>query len=283
MLPTMHDLLTLLTTLPVLPFAIGLGMAVVYWIIALVSGIDLGSDGADGLVDGVADGALDGAADGALDGAADGALDGAADGAADGALDGAADGAADGATDGVAESWSMLALIASVLPIGRVPITVWVSLFSWWGFMLSLGSSLLLRFVGLQGEILASIGALFAVGLLSLPLSTRTSRPLEPLFRTVTGRSRVSLVGEVAEITTGRVDQRFGQARITLGGDELLVHVRCDKPANRLVRGSSALVVGFDIDRDAFIVEPMSVAHGEDNTTAGSVRHKPTEAVQLDG
>jgi hypothetical protein len=254
----MNSVLDILGTLPVLPFTLGLGVCLAYWVVALVAGLDLGTDGADGALDGAADGALDGAADGVVDGAADGVADGALEGAHEGVHEGLAEAAHESVAEGVVESTVAATVLSTVFPLGRVPVTVWLSLFAWWGFLLTLGGSFLMRTFASQGNVLVSLGLLGIAIPAALVLAGGSSRPLEPLFRTVGSRGRAHLIGEVAEITTGRVDARFGQARIVLGGDDLVVHVRCDRPDNGLGRGHQALVVEFDKERDAFVVEPIS-------------------------
>jgi hypothetical protein len=48
----------------------------------------------------------------------------------------------------------------------------------------------------------------------------------------------------------------FGQATIEDGGDVLVIPVRCDKTG--LVRNDKALIIDFDTDRHAYVVEPVT-------------------------
>ena len=57
-------------------------------------------------------------------------------------------------------------------------------------------------------------------------------------------------------LRTGRVDARFGQAECADGGAGLLIEVRCDVQ-NELQRGSQALIVSFDDEREAYVIEPV--------------------------
>ena len=61
----------------------------------------------------------------------------------------------------------------------------------------------------------------------------------------------------ICTITTGHVDDGFGQATIEDGPDVLNISVRCDR-TGVLTRGSKALVVDFDSTRQAYVVEPAS-------------------------
>ena len=247
MLRTMLDFFTIAITMPALPFTVAVLFSTVFWLVSLVGGLDFGGEGADGVLDGVTDG-VDGAVDGAADAAADAAFDGAADGIGE---------AADGASDTVS-GLTGPALVASVLGLGKVPITVWVSLFALWGWAVAFVGGWLLRspLIVFVPAWPANTVVLLIATVAGVVLARLTSRPLEPVYRSHGGRKRASLVGEVAEITTSRVDAKFGQARIEIGGDDLVVQVRCDG-ANPLVRGSRALVVEFDSGRDAFVVEPL--------------------------
>lgn len=262
----MSDFLLLTTSLPAAPFALAVALSLAYWVVALVGGLDLGLEAADGAAAGAGE-------------ALEGALDGAADGLVDGALDAAAD-AADAVVDGAAEAGQAVggaAALASVLRLGRVPLTVWLSLFSLWGWVLSFVAGWALLHP-LQGSVPAWLGAgggLVGAALGGALLAGFTSRPLEAFFRSHHGRDRGSLVGEVAEITTSRVDARFGQARLSLGGDDLVVQVRNDRPENGLGRGGRALVVGFDREREAYVVEPIDPGTGRARRAA--TPHAQTE------
>jgi hypothetical protein len=135
---------------------------------------------------------------------------------------------------------------------------VWLSVFAAGAFGVAcVGASLTLRdLVPLPPA--AAVATIWAVSMAAGVVTARiVTRPLEGAFRVHAGRSRRTLLGEVVEVTTGRVDARFGQARIALAGDDLVVQVRCDRPDNALHRGSHALIVDYDARREAFVVEPL--------------------------
>lgn len=268
----MTEFLHIALGFPTVLFTVPLGVALLYWAVAIVGGIDLealqGADALDGAAEAL-DGALDGAVDGVAD-ALDGALDGVAD-AADGALDGAADaldGAADGAeldaADALDHDGGVLVWLSTALRLGKVPLTVVVTLLLFWGWVTSFLVAWL--FLHPLAGLLTGLGA-GVVGLaLSLVAGTAltnvSARPLEPVFRSAPGRRAASLAGEVCTVRTGRVDGRFGEALLTLGGDDLLLQVRCDVP-NHLSRGASALIVHFDPQREAYVVEPLGQPNRE--------------------
>jgi hypothetical protein len=240
----MTEFFAITTSLPAAPFALALLASLAYWVVALVGGLDL-TGGAEGL-DGVADAAVDGVAEAALDGVADGVLDG----------------AADAGTEAAVEAVGDTSLLASALRLGRVPVTIQLSLFAVWGWLFAFGAGWSLRhpLAGvLPGWLGAGLGLAGATAA-AFVLAGVTSRPLEPLFKSHHGRRRDSLLGETAEVTTSRVDRRFGQGRVVLGGDEHVVQIRNDSPDNGLTRGARALLVAFDADREAWVVEPERLA-----------------------
>jgi hypothetical protein len=250
----MAEFISIISSFPTVVFTVALVLASLYWALAVVGAVDLE-------VFDLADGALDGAVDGALEGAMDGALDGAMDGAAEGAVDGALDGATEGTE--VPVSGGALLWLANVLRLGRVPVTVSLSAFALWGWVAGFLLTWLFRAydAGWMSHLVFSVVAMVACVAVSAALTNVSVRPLEPVFRPAPARERASLVGEVCEITTSRVDLKFGQATLQLGTDHLVVQVRCET-AGALGRGDSALIVHFDPRHDAFVVEPLQARRG---------------------
>ena len=150
--------------------------------------------------------------------------------------------------------------------------TVTGSLFAFGGWCAAFVLTLYLRWLPLPE--LVFVGLVTAASVLVAGVFTNLgSRPFEPVFRMAHARERSSLVGESCEIATGRVDGRFGQATAMLGGDDLLFQVRCDS-ANTMSRGDKALIVSFDAERDAFVVESLS-APGRQSSLATARRASP--------
>ncbi|MFT4622254.1 MAG: hypothetical protein ACI8PZ_000910 [Myxococcota bacterium] len=257
----MQGFFDILVSFPTIVFSVSLGLVLLYWVTVMLGAADI--DLMDGVLDGAGEG-LEGAMDGAIDGALDGAMDGAVDGAAD-AIDGAveADTDLDADMDGSAESFSALKFIANALRLGRVPATITLSLFVFGGWF----TSFLLTWTALQASVAlhgAVLGALIflTASLLATAFTNVATRPVEPVFKVAHARERNSLVGEACEITTGRVDGRFGQAIAMVGGDDLLFQVRCDTADNTLRKGQRALIVSFDRKREAFVIEPLTAPLG---------------------
>lgn len=139
--------------------------------------------------------------------------------------------------------------LLGTLGLAGVPLTVSMSLATLFSWLL----------VALGGNALGETGTLLGTGLLAggcaggLALARLAVRPLRRAFSSTTVRDRASLVGRVCTISTGRVDEAFGQAVFEDGGADLLVQVRAD-PGEGLVRGSRALIISRDQDAGAFRV-----------------------------
>jgi hypothetical protein len=116
---------------------------------------------------------------------------------------------------------------------------------------------------------------LVSSGLVGLVAARLGAQPLVPVFQQASGRERASLIGEVARVRTGRVDDRFGQAEVHVGGDHLVVEVRDDVAGRAVERGAEVLLVSFDRQRDAFVVEPLTGPE-EASSGAGQAQRRRT-------
>lgn len=221
----MGEFLHIVSTFPTVLFTFGLGIATVYWLFTMIGALDLD------VLDGIA---------GDLD------LDFDADVDVDADLD------ADGAGSAATGAWFWF---ADSMRLGRVPVAITLSFLLLWGWVTSFMVVWLANQIGAPSTV-ASIAALFVSAVGAVAITNLSSRPLEPMFRTVGARSQDSLIGEICEVTTGRVDSRFGQAELTVDADHLTIPVRCDT-SEALARGGRALIVQFDPSREAFVVEPL--------------------------
>lgn len=274
----MMEFLQAIVAFPTVLFTIPVGLSLLYWLFVILGAIDLDFINLDG-VEGVLDGGLDGALEGAMDGVLDGALDGAVDGALDGALDGAAEGidgaldAADAAesigdaADGATSALRAFVGILTALNLTSVPLTVSMSFIALFGWIACyLGMQFLAPALSIPAWGLASLvffGAFFA----GTATTSFMVKPLAPLFKTELARGRRSLIGLEATITTGRVDGGFGQAEVADKGDHLIVQVRCDQGSG-LSKGDKALIISFDREREAFVVESLASLLATDSAEA---------------
>jgi hypothetical protein len=93
--------------------------------------------------------------------------------------------------------------------------------------------------------------------IIGLPIAGLIVRPLGRVFETKGGRTNKDCIGQICTITTGSVTDKFGQATVEDGGTMLIIQVRCDR-SDVLGRDAKALIIDFDSEREAFIVEPVA-------------------------
>ena len=218
---------------PTVVFTIALGIVLVYWLFVLIGALDID---------------LLGGADADLDldvaGAAKGVGELVTGGAKAGGELGHGHGHGDVDADADGGLWRGLGL-------GDVPVTISVSLIA----MVSWCGSLLVMHYLAGGAGWLRAVVLIGVLVLALPIVALLVRPLAPVFAVKEGKSAADYVGHACTITTGTVDHKFGQATVEDGGTVLEVAVRCDR-AGALRRGDKALIIDFDRERAAYLVEP---------------------------
>ena len=138
------------------------------------------------------------------------------------------------------------------LGLGAVPVTITVSLILLVGWV---GSLLVMHYVSNTSW----VGAIVLPGMLivGMLVTNVLVRPLAPVFRLREGKSNRDYVGHTCTISTGHVDNGFGQATVEDGGTVLIIPVRCDR-TGKLSRGDKALIIDFDETRQAYLVEPTT-------------------------
>jgi hypothetical protein len=139
------------------------------------------------------------------------------------------------------------------LGLGDVPVTISVSLIA----LLAWVTSLLASHYLVTGGGWPTVLVLVAAVVIALPVAALLIRPIAPVFAIREGKYNADYVGHACTITTGRVDDGFGQATIEDGGTVLIIAVRCDQPG-KLARGDRALIIEFDRERQAYVVEPSA-------------------------
>jgi hypothetical protein len=221
---------------PTVIFSIGLGIALIYWLFVLLGALDidlLGGGDVSGAAKGIGD--VVGAGKGIGD-----AVTGGAKGGAE---------ALKGAQHDGGGVWDLLGL-------GSVPVTISISFILLAAWCLSLlGMSYGAHVLGDTIVLSLAVGAL-ALGV-ALPVTAVLVRPLAPVFAVREGKSNKDYVGHVCTVTTGHVDENFGQATVEDGGTVLTIAVRCDRKG-AIQRGHKALIIDFDPARQAYVVEPAN-------------------------
>ncbi|WP_437669868.1 glycine zipper family protein [Sorangium sp. So ce131] len=258
----MAEVLAASLAFPAVIFTVVLALALIYWLFVLIGALDLNLLGGAGVPE------LDGVAKGAIEGVAKGAIEGVAKGALEGAAKGAAEGLADGGTD----AHGVGSLLAA-LELHRVPATVTLTLIAAFGWFTSALSALLVEPLWTSSGLprwALGLAVLLVSLTAALLLTSLAVRPLAPLFVTRHAQSKKDLVGRMCVISTGRVDERFGQAVIDEGGASHILDVRSDTPG-ALRRGDRALLVSWDPNAEVFSVEPLDALLGPPQPLAARV------------
>jgi hypothetical protein len=148
--------------------------------------------------------------------------------------------------------------LMTTLGFKGVPIFIVIALIASFWWVLTIGALLLLSGL-LPGEALAWLiksAVLIAAFLLSVRLAALVAKPLRPIFNAQTGAaSPVDFIGRPCKITTGTVDEKFGQAEVVIDqGAPHRLQVWARTP-NTMERGSQALILNYDEARKRYEVE----------------------------
>ncbi|MBK9656949.1 MAG: ubiquinone biosynthesis protein [Rhodanobacteraceae bacterium] len=141
------------------------------------------------------------------------------------------------------------------LGLDKLPFSIVISgiVFFWWLLTL-LAVALAWKWIPLPAWIAGSL-ILVAALVVAVPLAAKALRPLKPLFVVHVSAKQESVLGKACKILTLSVDEKFGQAEVTVGsGAPLNVRVWAETP-NTLTKGSSALIIDLDPKSGRYRVE----------------------------
>jgi hypothetical protein len=212
----MGGFLTAASSFPTAIFSTLLGVVLIYWLLAVIGIVDIGSEGVHLEVHDLH----------------------------------LADGHAG------ADDIGTLAGVAHHLGLQGVPLSVSVSLVILFGWTLScLGGMWLLPLLPATAAIGAGAILGIASLTLAVPLARIAARPLRGLFVTHAAPHNASLVGQTCKVLTGSVDEQVGRAEVAQRGTNLNIRVWAPAP-NALQRGSVARIVAYDDATARYRIEP---------------------------
>lgn len=146
--------------------------------------------------------------------------------------------------------------IAGFFRFRHVPLTVAVSLVSFFAWVLTLAATFTMARAGYDaGLLVKSLIAFVAAPLLAFPLARLATRPLAPLLTPRRAKSSRDLIGQSCVIRTGQADDRFGEAVVKDTGADLILRVRVE--GSSMKRGEEGVIVGFDEAREEYVVAPL--------------------------
>ncbi len=139
--------------------------------------------------------------------------------------------------------------------LAGVPITLSSSLlflFSWASSLFS--SAWLLPLIADHGlRVITAFAVVLLSFIVAVFLTGKITKPLSKLFIVHEARSNRSLVSKSCIITSLRVDENFGQAKVEDGGAGLIISVRSEQ-ANQLKKGDHALIYEYDPQNNIYFI-----------------------------
>lgn len=215
-----------------LPYTILLIVVLIYWLTVFLGALDLDSFDLDFDVDADLDVDIDVDVDADLDVDAD----------------------ADTDVSGGGVSW--FASTASFFNFGAVPFMVFMSflILSMWSISV-LGNYYWGQNIGWFPLILILPNVL-----VSLFATKFLTAPFKPIFKKLNSESRGNrdIVGKQCDITLAVKDGKMGQAELFVDGQPLRLTVRAQN-GEHLPKGSKAIIVEYDKEKDDFIVLPFDL------------------------
>lgn len=145
------------------------------------------------------------------------------------------------------------------LSVGRVPVTITVSICVFLGWFLSMLGELLLR-APLASVVSGPVFSLLLIPASLIPAVLLTGlvvKPLRHLFSLVSEHGETGLVGRMVRITSLTVDHQFGTAMCDNAGPGILMNVYC-RAGVQMKRDDMAVVVEFDPARNLYLVAPFN-------------------------
>lgn len=216
---------------PTVFFTVPVGLSLAYWLMVIVGAAELD---VFGLLSGG-----DGAAEGLIEAGGEGIVEAGADAVAEAGAEAAGDSMVDGAIEA--------GMLASFLRLGKVPLTITLSLISIIGWVTT-GVTMSLA-TGLLPAGLVGIVAKAGIGVAALGVASWTTRlittPLQHLGHRPPPSGGKHLVGKRAVLVSQDIGEKRGQAELTVDDAHILVLVRSKSP-NTLKRGDELLLVGWD-------------------------------------
>jgi hypothetical protein len=139
--------------------------------------------------------------------------------------------------------------------LAGVPLSISLSVWLLFAWIMVATSAYYLRFPApwhFPGASLILLAGLWC----ALPLTRLALQPLRPIFICQRIPNGAALVGQTCTISTGQVDDNFGQAVYDNGGAGIVLMVRAGIP-NDLRRGTKALLVDYNPRSRAYQVAPL--------------------------
>lgn len=223
---SMGEFLTVIFSFPTIIFTVLLGVVMLYWLSVIIGFMDID----------MLDGGLDFPGDVDIDLDADVDVDADADG--------------HGSSFGSFLVW---------LGIADIPITIVVSMVVLWSwFLLLIISGFVLDYFKYSIIIYIPFAllAIFVGFIASLFLTKFCLWPILPFFANSNkSLGNRDIVGSLCRVESGYVNEKYGQARYTGGGTDLMLNVR-NYSGSDIRKGQTVLITGYDKKTQTYRVDP---------------------------
>lgn len=163
-----------------------------------------------------------------------------------------------GDADHDADAGSNPNAVLEFLRVGKVPLTIIVSTFTFIGWSVCLVAGGFLRpLVPGWSWWLFGTAALAGAIFLAMLGTGFLLAPIAKLFSAARQPSADDLIGKLVEVTSSTVDARFGTARHDrLNGEDVLLNVICEAH-HHLRRGNQAVVMSYDAATGVCLIAPL--------------------------
>jgi len=245
----MIEVLTAALSFPSVIFTVLLGFVVLFWSSVIVGGVDPNTFDADADLHVDADADLHADAD--------------------------ADGDHGHADHGEFHGGGVVTSLLTYLNFGSVPVSMIFSAATLFGWSASMVLQLTAGpWLATLMPLTAASAVIFgAAGLGSLVATGLATRPLRGAFKIESRHAEQTIVDCVCTIATSKVTENFGQALYETSGAPLNLSVRCPQ-ANKLQKGSKAVIVGYDPETNTYEVGELEPETAVSAATKESARRK---------
>jgi hypothetical protein len=149
--------------------------------------------------------------------------------------------------------------IHNFISLGKVPVTIIFSAFTFVGWLLCMVGEMLLRgpISSVAGDIVYGLAITPAVLVLAFFITGVVVRPLRGMFSLVTEHAGTSLHGRMVRITSRSANSTFGTAICDNAGAGIIMNVVC-RDGITIKRDEMAVVVEYDAAKQTYLVAPFS-------------------------
>jgi uncharacterized membrane protein (DUF485 family) len=149
--------------------------------------------------------------------------------------------------------------ISNFISLGKVPVTILFSVFTFIGWLLSMCGEMWLRspIAGTFGDVIYGMSMGTVIMVMSFIFTGYMVRPLRGMFSLVTEHAGVTLIGRMVRITSRSVSTTFGTATCDNAGAGILMRINC-REGITLKRDDMAVVVSYDSVQQTYLVAPFS-------------------------